>query len=76
MNINNIKNKIISLKDENLIIKVNLGRNKFEYLEGKIEKIHGNLFTIKTKNGIKSFTYADVATKVVIIGKFNQKDWY
>ena len=54
-----------------LKLKVNLGRNKYEYLEGTIEKIHSNLFTINTNKGLKSFTYSDVATKLVIIGKFN-----
>ncbi len=71
MNLDNIKKKIIELKGEKLKLKVNLGRNKYEYLEGEIEKIHSNLFTIKTNKGLKSFTYADIATKLVIIGKFN-----
>ena len=70
MNINVIKNKIVELKDEKLKIKVNLGRNKYEYLEGKILKIHSNIFTVLTNKGIKSFSYSDVATKAVIIGKF------
>ncbi len=71
MNLDNIKKKIYELKDEKLKIKVNLGRNKYEYLEGKIEKIHPNLFTIQTNKGLKSFTYSDVVTKVIVISKFN-----
>ncbi len=71
MNLENIKKKIIELQGIKLKIKVNLGRNKYEYLEGTIEKIHSNLFTIRTNKGLKSFTYSDVATKLVIIGKFN-----
>ncbi len=70
MNINSIKNKIFELKNIRLKIKINLGRNKYEHLEGYIEKIHPNIFTIKTNKGIKSFSYSDVATKVVIISKF------
>ena len=69
MNIDRIKKKIIEMKNFNLKIKVNLGRNKYEYYEGKIEKIHQNLFTVNTNKGIKSFTYADVITKVVILTK-------
>ena len=68
---NKIKNMIESLKNQKLKIKVNLGRNKYEYLEGKIEKIHSNLFTMKTNKGIKTFAYSDVITKVVMINKFN-----
>ncbi|MBR4178109.1 MAG: Veg family protein [Bacilli bacterium] len=71
MNINIIKNRIISLKDYKLKIRINLGRNKYEYLEGKIDKIHSNLFTVTTNKGIKSFTYSDIITKAVIINKFD-----
>ena len=70
MNINLVKNKIIELKNNKLKIKINLGRNKYEYLEGKIEKIHHNIFTVMTNKGLRSFSYSDVATKAVIIGKF------
>lgn len=70
MNIDLIKNKIIGLKNNKLKIKVNLGRNKYEYLEGKIDRIHPNIFTIKTNKGIRSYSYSDVATKVVNISKF------
>ncbi len=69
MNIDRIKKKIIEMQNFNLKIKVNLGRNKYEYYEGKIEKIHQNLFTVNTNKGIKSFTYADVITKMVILNK-------
>ena len=70
MNINIIKNKINELKNYKLKIKINLGRNKYEYLEGIILKMHPNIFTVMTNKGIKSFSYSDVATKAVIIGKF------
>lgn len=70
MNIDLIKNKIIGLKNNKLKIKVNLGRNKYEYLEGEIDRIHPNIFTIKTNKGIRSYSYSDVATKVVNISKF------
>lgn len=70
MNINTIKNKIIELQNKKLKIKVNLGRNKYEFLEGKIGKIHTNIFTVNTNKGIRSYSYADVATKVVNISKF------
>ena len=70
MNINIIKNYIKELLNEKLIIKVYMGRNKYEYLEGKINKMHKNIFTVNTNKGIKSFSYSDVATKAVIIRKF------
>lgn len=71
MNIDKIKNKIKELKNSKLKIKVYIGRNKYEYYEGSIEKMYSNIFTVQTDKGIKSFSYADVATKVVLISKFN-----
>jgi len=70
LNINIIKEKIRELKDYKLKIRVNIGRNKSEYLEGYIDKIYNNIFTLNTNKGIKSFSYSDVATKAVIISKF------
>lgn len=71
MNIDKIKNKIKELLNTKLNIKVYIGRNKYEYYEGMIENIYNNIFTIKTNKGIKSFSYADVATKVVVLSKVN-----
>ena len=70
MNIDIIKKKISSLINEKLKIKVSLGRNKYEYLEGQIDKIYNNIFTIETNKGIRCFSYADIATKSVIISRF------
>ena len=70
MNIDLIKKRIKELYDYKIKIKINLGRNKYEYLEGKIMKIHQNIFTVMTNKGLKSFSYSDTATKAVIISKF------
>ena len=71
MNIDKIKLKVKELSKEKLNIKVYIGRNKYEYYEGIIDKIYNNIFTIKTNKGIKSFSYADVATKIVVLSKIN-----
>ena len=71
MNIDKIKQKIINLKSKKLNIKVYIGRNKYEYYEGEIDNIYNNIFTIKTNKGIKSFSYADVATKIVNLSNIN-----
>ena len=57
MNINIIKKRIENLVNKRLKIKIYLGRNKYEYLEGKIEKIHQNIFTVNTNKGIRTFSY-------------------
>ncbi len=71
MNINKIRNNIIELINKKLKIKVNVGRNKYEYYEGRITNVYQNIFVIETDKGLKTFTYADVATKAVIISKFD-----
>ena len=71
MNIDKIKLKVKELSNEKLNLKVYIGRNKYEYYEGIIDKIYNNIFTIKTNKGIKSFSYADVATKIVVLSKIN-----
>ncbi len=71
MNIEIIKNKIKELQNHRLNIKVYLGRNKYEYYEGYIDKIHPHVFVIKTNKGIKSFSYSDVVIKNVILSKFD-----
>lgn len=71
MNINIIKNKLKEFINQKLKIKVFIGRNKCEYYEGLIDKMYDNIFTIKTETGIKSFSYSDIATKTIVISKFN-----
>lgn len=71
MNINKIKLKLKELIHEKLKIKVYIGRNKYEYYEGIIDKLYDNIFTLKTNKGIKSFSYSDIATKTIVLSKFN-----
>jgi uncharacterized protein Veg len=71
MNINKIKLKLKELLYEKLKIKVYIGRNKYEYYEGIIDKLYDNIFTLKTNKGIKSFSYSDIATKTIVLSKFN-----
>lgn len=50
-------------------IKYNLGRNKYESYDVKIEKTYNYVFLVRLKDReeIKSFTYTDVITKIVKI---------
>lgn len=65
MNIEKIKIMISSLKGKDVYVKVNVGRNKYEYYEGKIEDVYNNLFTVRANELVKSFTFSDVLTKDV-----------
>lgn len=69
MNINIIKEKLRGLQNERLKFKVYLGRNKYEHFNGYIDKLHSNIFTIKTDNRIKSFAYSDILIKNIVISK-------
>jgi uncharacterized protein Veg len=71
LNIEIAKNKIRLLLNDKIKIKVYLGRNKYEYYEGYISKMHPNIFTINTNKGIKTFAYTDILIKNVVISKFN-----
>ncbi len=50
-------------------IRYNLGRNKYESYEVKIDKTYEHVFLVKLKNRdeTKSFTYTDVMIKMVKI---------
>ena len=67
MNIDKIRSEIKSLKGKNVIAKVCLGRNKYEYVEGIIYGIYPYVFTIKSGDVIKSYSYSDLLTKSVIL---------
>ncbi len=55
----------MTLLNKKVVVKVNLGRNKYEKYIGTINNIYPYLFTIKTNNSIKSFTYVDVLTNEI-----------
>ena len=65
MNILKIKEQINSWLGKRVRIKVNIGRNKFEYYEGEIVGTYPYLFTVNVDNQIKSFSYVEILTKDV-----------
>lgn len=62
-----VREKIINLIGKKVLVKVNIGRNKSEYFEGIIIKTYPFLFIMQVGNEIKSFSYADILTKSVIL---------
>lgn len=71
MNIELVKKDVIKYMNCRIKIKVYLGRNKYEYYEGRISKLHSNLFVVETNKGLKTFSYSDIASKQVVISKFS-----
>lgn len=63
-----IKNKLEPYIGNNISIKYNLGRNKYESYQVKLKKLYKNIFIVENEfQEIKSFTYSDIITKIIKI---------
>ena len=70
MTLQEIKDKVSNNIGNDVVIKCNLGRNKFEKYHAKIKKTYKNVFIVEVRDKrceIKSFTYTDVMTKTIKI---------
>ena len=62
-----IKKALIPLLGKKIKIKYNLGRNKYEEFEAIIVNVYNSVFLVDTGKIIKSFSFADVVTKIIKI---------
>lgn len=66
-----IKEELNKHIGDEVTIKYNLGRNKFEKYNVKLKKLYDYVFTVelesKRNTEIKSFSYSDVITKTIKI---------
>ena len=67
MNLTTVKEDVKKIVGKKVIAKVNMGRNKYETFEGIIDTVYPFLFVLKNDKEIKTFSYADILTKDVII---------
>lgn len=68
MNISMVKDDIKKHLGSDILIKCNLGRNKYENYNVKIIKVYNNVFLVEGKNkDIKSFSYNDIIMKTIKI---------
>ena len=67
MTISSIKKEMLEHLGDQVSIKYNLGRNKYEEYEAKIKELYDYVFLVDTDLGVKSFSYIDVITKVIRI---------
>lgn len=65
--LDDIKEKIESLKGKKIKICVDVGRNKSEVYEGYIADTYKNVWTFKTGLDVKSFCYSDILINNVVI---------
>ena len=64
LSLSEVKQKINSLKGENVTLAVNRGRKKIEKMEAKSENIYPSVFTVKVNQinqlDVQTFSYFDV----------------
>ena len=64
-----VKKNLNDLKGKTIRIKYNLGRNKYESYDVVIKELYDYVFTvlIEEKQLMKSFSYADIISKLIKI---------
>lgn len=66
--INEIRSKLNNYVGEEVVIKYNLGRNKYEKYNAVIKELYCNVFLVENnKKFVKSFTYSDILTNTIKI---------
>ena len=69
MNLDNVKEEVSLLLNKEIMLKVSANRSKKCLIKGIVEGIYPRHFTVLVEDGIRSFTYADVAIGEVVIYK-------
>lgn len=64
-----IRNLMKHIGDE-LVIKYNLGRNKYEIYRVRLKKLYDNVFIVEDNNLIRCFSYSDIIMKNIRIYLF------
>lgn len=72
MTVEQIRGNLNNYIGKDVVIKYNLGRNKYEKYKAKITKLYNNIFSVeimesKIENEIKTFSYSDIITKTIKI---------
>lgn len=71
MTLQEIKEKVNNNIGNDVVIRCNLGRNKYEKYRAKIKETYKNIFIAELVDNdsvsIKSFSYIDVLTKMIKI---------
>ena len=69
INVAKVRENLNSLRGKTIRIKYNLGRNKFESYDVVIKDLYDYIFTVSITSSelVKSFSYADVISKLIKI---------
>lgn len=64
LGLNDVKDKVTSLKGQNISLKINKGRNKIVSLTAIIDQVYPSMFVISPTSKVlldrKSYSYSDV----------------
>jgi len=65
---NKIKEELNNHLGDMMVIKYNLGRNKYEKYNAVLKELYNHVFLVQLENeNIKSFSYSDIITKTIKI---------
>lgn len=68
MTIDNVKEELFNHIGNEVTIKYNLGRNKYEKYDVTLKELYNHVFLVQLENEIvKSFSYSDVISKTIKI---------
>ncbi|MDR2046604.1 MAG: Veg family protein [Clostridiales bacterium] len=61
--INDAKNRLGCLQGIDVLLRVNMGRNKIVEYNGRVENLYSSVFTVKSDcDAIRTYSYSDVLT--------------
>ena len=67
MTISKVKKELLEHLGDEVFIKYNLGRNKYEEYKATVKELYDYVFLVECDNVVKSFSYIDVITKTIRI---------
>ena len=72
MTVEQVRVRLNDYIGKKVVIKCNLGRNKYEKYNATIKELYKNIFLVEVmesnlKNEVKSFSYSDIITKTIKI---------
>ena len=62
-----VKQKILSLKGTCVEMNINRGRKKIDTVSGVIKDVYPSVFTVKVESSLQTFSYFDVLCGNVVI---------
>ena len=74
LNLEEVKNQILSLKGREVEMNINRGRKKYDTIIGTIENAYPSVFTINSNQKVQTFSYFDVLCGIVEIKDMTQSN--